>query len=1198
MKIGRKIAILFAIIGLAFSAATCGSRALGNNATESGITGSGNVATAPTVTSTTPSDGTSSVNGDSTIQINFSVSVNAATVTMTSNTTCTGSVQVSVDNFANCLPMNQTITQSGTQVTVRTASLMTIGVQHRVRVTTALAGVTGLTMQTQYEFTFNTTGGQTVTAYSNEFGTNCSGGLGTISAFKTAATGTEGAVGPIVISGLVVTGIDRFGSFYLQKGTEGIYVDVNTNAGACGGPNCQGNKASHYGMQVGDEICLSITRAVESNNVDTVKDYDAIKKTGIGSVTPAVLTDVFAVADISEWVRISGFLTTKTSGGNVNHTLTFADGKTITIRDNTSNKFTSVNQNDYVQITSVSSWFGGTAQIMVDTGVGTVSTGLTAPAYSVTGTVSGWSAGENFTLTLNGANATVISANGAFSFTGSPTVTGQYTVAMSVNPPNNECVLGSATGFATANITSVTVTCTPKPMYRFETWADTEASSTYPLASQLFTTTTLDGGGSLQTLAASYPNLYTAAYNGTSGSRINGGGADGLIFRNTGSGGTYMGAMVLTLDTTGKTNMRLNWTGRTVTALDRPYRIAVQTRTNSTNAWTNNGSFYAANGTAGHSQTFTAVDISALDNQIAGQVRFVYYQEGAGGSNRPNMGLDDVIIYSASNAKPWLTGFSPAVSATGVSVTPTVSVTFNKSMNTGTVTTGNLYIVAGTNCSNTAITATISASNSDRTFTFSPTGLTGSTQYSTCVKAAIADTTGDTIGTDRMISWTTTAVDVTAPSAVSTLAAGTITSSSVVLNWTAVGDDAGTGTATTYAIRYATGGSCPFTDGNFASTGTLVGSPPTPQVAGSAETKTVTGLSASTQYWFAIKVSDEVPNTSTISNCITGTTSAPDVTAPSAVSTLATGTVTSSSVVLNWTAVGDDAGTGTAASYDIRYATGGSCPFTDGNFASTGTLVGSPPTPQAAGNAETKTVTGLSASTQYWFALKVNDEVPNTSTISNCVTATTSAGGGTPVSANTILTTYVFGTGTTCTGDYNTNNTASAVTGIASISSIAITGATTSGCATTTAPAATYSMGSSSWASGNGPNPTKYHELTFDVSTGYTLAPGLLTANLRPSGTGPSRMAAYISTNTYGTAYGPTGAGTTCLLSNSAFVSCTFDFTSVGVITGPTTVRIRIAPSDNLACNSSSGNPCAPTATTIAAGGTLRIDDVIFRSAP
>ena len=317
-----------------------------------------------------------------------------------------------------------------------------------------------------------------------------------------------------------------------------------------------------------------------------------------------------------------------------------------------------------------------------------------------------------------------------------------------------------------------------------------------------------------------------------------------------------------------------------------------------------------------------------------------------------------------------------------------------------------------------------------------------------------------------------------------------------------------------------------------------------------------------------------------------------DVTAPSAISTLATGTIASTSVVLNWTAVGDNAGTGTATSYEIRYATGGACPFTDGNFGSTGTVMGSPPAPAVAGTTtETKTVTGLTASTQYWFAIKVSDEVPNVSTISNCVTATTTAA-VTPVASNTILAQYVFGTGTVCAGDYNTNNDAGAVTGISSVSAISITSATTSGCAVTTSPAATYSLGSSSWAGGNGPNPTKYHEFTFNLDSGYSLAMGQLTANFRVSNTAPSRFAVYLSTNSYASAI-----GSTCLMGSSVFVSCTFDLTGTGTITGAQTVTVRIAPSDDFRCLS--GNPCAPDGSTAtSAAGTVRIDDVIIKSAP
>ena len=86
--------------------------------------------------------------------------------------------------------------------------------------------------------------------------------------------------------------------------------------------------------------------------------------------------------------------------------------------------------------------------------------------------------------------------------------------------------------------------------------------------------------------------------------------------------------------------------------------------------------------------------------------------------------------------------------------------------------------------------------------------------------------------------------------------------SSVQLSWTAPGDDGATGTATTYDVRYSTS---PITEANWASATQATGEP-SPQVAGSAETFTVTGLSASTTYYFAIKTSDEFPNESAISN--------------------------------------------------------------------------------------------------------------------------------------------------------------------------------------------------------------------------------------------------------------------------------------------------------------------------------------------
>ena len=267
--------------------------------------------------------------------------------------------------------------------------------------------------------------------------------------------------------------------------------------------------------------------------------------------------------------------------------------------------------------------------------------------------------------------------------------------------------------------------------------------------------------------------------------------------------------------------------------------------------------------------------------------------------------------------------------------------------------------------------------------TFTVTGLSESTTYFFAIKTS--DEVPNESALSNVPSAATSASDATAPDAVTDLATGTVTTSSVDLSWTAPGDDGATGTATTYDVRYSTS---TITAGNWASATQATGEP-APQVAGSAETFTVTGLSESTTYFFAIKTSDEVPNESALSNVPSATTA--DGTAPDAVTDLATGTVTTSSVDLSWTAPGDDGATGTATTYDVRYSTS---TITAGNWASATQATGEP-APSVAGSAETFTVTGLSESTTYFFAIKTSDEVPNESALSN-VPSTTTADGTVP----------------------------------------------------------------------------------------------------------------------------------------------------------------------------------------------------------
>ena len=86
-----------------------------------------------------------------------------------------------------------------------------------------------------------------------------------------------------------------------------------------------------------------------------------------------------------------------------------------------------------------------------------------------------------------------------------------------------------------------------------------------------------------------------------------------------------------------------------------------------------------------------------------------------------------------------------------------------------------------------------------------------------------------------------------------------------------------------------------------------------------------------------------------------------------------------STVTLQWTAPGDDGQIGLASRYELRYATE---PITRANW-NDATIVNEVPHPQQAGKREKVKVRGLSAGTQYWFAVRSVDEAGNWSQLSN-----------------------------------------------------------------------------------------------------------------------------------------------------------------------------------------------------------------------
>lgn len=91
----------------------------------------------------------------------------------------------------------------------------------------------------------------------------------------------------------------------------------------------------------------------------------------------------------------------------------------------------------------------------------------------------------------------------------------------------------------------------------------------------------------------------------------------------------------------------------------------------------------------------------------------------------------------------------------------------------------------------------------------------------------------------------------------------TVSDSSVTLAWTATGDDADQGTASTYDIRYS---KSLITLENWDNATQVVGEP-SPKVAGSSETFEVRGLEKDSTYYFALQACDEAHNCPNPSTC-------------------------------------------------------------------------------------------------------------------------------------------------------------------------------------------------------------------------------------------------------------------------------------------------------------------------------------------
>jgi hypothetical protein len=224
-------------------------------------------------------------------------------------------------------------------------------------------------------------------------------------------------------------------------------------------------------------------------------------------------------------------------------------------------------------------------------------------------------------------------------------------------------------------------------------------------------------------------------------------------------------------------------------------------------------------------------------------------------------------------------------------------------------------------------------------------------------------------------------VDRVRPAMPTTLEASALTTTGARVAYVVTGDDSLAGTAARVELRRATQ---PLDEGSFDAAILVSTDPPGPP--GTRHEVLVTGLPEGSTWWFAARVVDEAGNASALSP--PDSAALPGL-APGVITDLRALAVTETTVVLTWTATGDDGDQGRP----LRYRLSGSpAPF-DASNVDAAPLQLERPASADAGGAETTLVVPLTSGRRWRFAVRGVDRALTLGSISNVLELVTPVGG-------------------------------------------------------------------------------------------------------------------------------------------------------------------------------------------------------------
>ena len=118
------------------------------------VSGTGTDTTAPTVSSVYPADNQNGVSITDNISVTFSNAMNTTSVTTnTSDSTCSGSFQLSYNNFSNCVQMSSSPLSSNSYKTFTVDPSINLShyTNYKIRVTTGVKDTAGNSLSSQYQ---------------------------------------------------------------------------------------------------------------------------------------------------------------------------------------------------------------------------------------------------------------------------------------------------------------------------------------------------------------------------------------------------------------------------------------------------------------------------------------------------------------------------------------------------------------------------------------------------------------------------------------------------------------------------------------------------------------------------------------------------------------------------------------------------------------------------------------------------------------------------------------------------------------------------------------------------------------------------------------------------------------------------------------------------------------------------------------